>query len=384
LKKKGRIKVITRFALIIMFALLLNSGFYSRNINLYGHPLSTTVNRITNDKLSLSVVYSNLVRNGAMHFATPFPTINDSLNQTVVSLLGDSLNSSESTFEGAEFQAKFLINGDYSGNTIHSLLIGFALLFLLLKRDATKRSTYYFQATIVTSIVLYCILIKWQPWGTRLHIPVFLMGSILVGMLLDKLSVPKVGLAVFVISMFIFSIPYLLFNNTRPLVPILKQESNIRQKKLFLYSANKIDKFLRKHPDFDENLSSIKQLFYEDQSVLRMERTQLYYLSNFDYYLDYSEVARIIDDYQVSEIGLFFDNNAWEYPIWVLSGSHAGEGEIEYRHIAVDDISRTLQQEQLLLPTLVLATREFDQTIAGVEYEIILDTDNIDVLRKVD
>jgi hypothetical protein len=384
LKKPGRIKAITRFALIILFALLINSGFYFRNIKLYGHPLSTAVDRITNDNLSLSVVYSNLVRNGAMHLATPFPKINDSLNQTVVSLLGANLNSSESTFEGYEFQAKFLINGDFTGNTIHSLLIGFALLLLLLNKRSTKISAYYFQATIVTSIVLYCILIKWQPWGTRLHIPVFLMGSILVGMLLDRLSIPKVGLAVFVTGMFIFSIPYLLFNNARPLVPILKPESSIRQEKIFLYAANKIDKFLRKRPEFDENLSSIKQLFYEDQSVLRMERNKLYYLSNFDYYLDYSEVARIIDEYQVSEIGLFFDNNAWEYPIWVFSGSHAGEGEIEYRHIDVDDISRTLQQEQLLMPTLVLATREFDQTIAGVEYEIILDTDSIDVLRKAD
>ena len=384
LKNQDRIKTIIRFTLVIMFALLLNSGFYFRNINLYGHPLSTATTRITNDNISLSVVYSNLVRNGAMHLATPFPKINDSLNQTVVSMLGDSLNSSESTFDGSEFQAKFLINGDYSGNTLHSLLIGSALLFLLFKRGSLKRSTYYFQATIVTSVVLYCILIKWQPWGSRLHIPVFLMGSILVGMLLDRISIPKVGLAVFVISMFIFSIPYLLFNNTRPLVPILKPESSIRQEKIFLYTANKIDKFLRKRTGFDENLTSIKQLFYEDQSVLRMERTKLYYLSNFDYYLDYSEVARIIEEYQVSEIGLFFDSNAWEYPIWVLSGSHAGEGEIEYIHIAVDDISRTLQQEQLLLPTLVLATREFDQTIEGVEYEIILDTENIDVLRKVD
>jgi hypothetical protein len=384
LKKQRRIKRIIRFFLIIMFALLLNSGFYIRNINLYGHPLSTAVDRITNDNFSLPVVYSNLVRNGAMHFATPFPIINDSLNQTVVSLLGFRLNSSESTFEGSEFQAKFLINGDYSGNTIHSLLIGFALLFLLFNKGYTKRSTAYFQAMIVTSIVLYCILIKWQPWGTRLHIPVFLMGSILVGMLLDRLSITKVGLAFFVTGMFIFSIPYLMFNNTRPLVPILKQESSIRQKKIFLYTANKIDKFLRKFPDFNENLSSIKQLFYKDQSVLRMERTKLYYMSNSDYYQDYSEVARIIEEYQVSEIGLIFDNNAWEYPIWVLSNSHAGEGEIEYRHIAVDDISRTLQQEGLLLPTLVLATREFNQTIAGVEYEIILDTDNIDVLRKTD
>ena len=384
LKKKDRIKVIFRFALIIIFALLLNSGIYFRNINLYGHPLSTAVDRITNDNLSLSIVYSNLVRNGAMHLATPFPKINDSLNQTVVSLLGASLNSSEATFEGAVFQAKFLINGDYSGNTIHSLLIGFALFFLLLKRGSTKRSTYYFQAMIVTSVVLYCILIKWQPWGTRLHIPVFLLGSVLVGMLLDRLSIPKAVLAVFVTGMFVFSIPYLMFNNTRPLVPLLKQESSIRQKKIFLYTANKIDKFLRKHPEFDENLSSIKHLYYDDQSILRMERTKLYYLSNFDYYLDYSEVARIIDEYQVSEIGLFFDNNSWEYPLWVLSGNHAGEGEVEYRHIAVDDISKALQEEQLLLPTLVLATREFNQTIAGVEYEIILDTDNIDVLRKVD
>ena len=384
LKNQDRIKVIIRFALIIMFALFLNSGFYFRNIDLYRHPLSTAVDRITNDNLSLSVVYSNLVRNGAMHLATPFPEINDSLNQTVASLLGASLNSSEATFEGSEFQANYLINEDYSGNAIHSLMIGFALLLLLLKRGSTKRYTYYFQATIVTSIVFYCILIKWQPWGTRLHIPVFLMGSILVGMLIDRLSIPKVSLVVFVTGMFVFSIPYLLFNNARPLVPILKPESSVRQEKLFLYTANKIDKFLRKRPEFDENLSSIKQLFYEDQSILRMERNKLYYLSNFDYYLDYSEVARIIDEYQVSEIGLFFDNNAWEYPIWVFSGTHAGEGEIEFRHIAVEDISKSLQQEQLPLPTLVLATREFDQTIAGVEYEIILDTNSIDVLRKVD
>ena len=81
---------------------------------------------------------------------------------------------------------------------------------------------------------------------------------------------------------------------------------------------------------------------------------------------------------------MFLGSNDWEYPIWVLSGNHAGGGEIEFRHIAVEDISSNLQEELLAFPSLVLATREFDQTIAGVEYEIIFDTDSIDVLRKID
>ena len=55
---------------------------------------------------------------------------------------------------------------------------------------------------------------------------------------------------------------------------------------------------------------------------------------------------------------------------------------VDYEPSLRNEITKNVDNADAALELKI--DREFDQTIAGVEYEIILDTDNIDVLRKVD
>lgn len=374
--KKKKTRLVWSLGLIVVAGLAMNTGHFLRNFNLYGHPLSTANSRITTDSLSLKTTYANLTRNAAVQLATPLPKLNSWIAKVTEWSLGQNINNPDATFEATKFSVDFRINAEYSGNLIQMILLTLALILLPWMIKKRKSALYLYLMAVPFVIVLFNLSIKWQPWGSRLITPIFMLGSPLIAILIDKTISSKKWISLLTVVMFLFSVPFLLLNSTRPLVPLFKEDS-------FL-ATNTVKKFFSDHPKYYEDFSTIVAPFFKDKSVLHTERQVLYFLSDFSAYYDYRQAMKVIEEEKPLEVGLVIGSNDWEYPIWVLSGSHAGEGEIEYRHIAVEDISRKLQQEQLPLPTLILATREFDQTIAGVEYEIILDTDNIDVLRKVD
>jgi hypothetical protein len=203
-----------------------------------------------------------------------------------------------------------------------------------------------------------------------------MLGSPLIAILIDKTISSKKLISSLLVVLFLFSVPFLLLNSTRPLVPFFEDDS-------VLYT-NRVQKFFSNTPENYRIFSKIVAPFFKGRSVLHTDRKMLYFLSNFRTYYDYNRAMRVIRDENPLEVGLFLGSNDWEYPIWVFSGNHAGGGEIEFRHIAVEDISSNLQREQLAFPALVIATREFDQTINGIDYEIIFDSDSVDVLRKID
>ena len=375
-EKKKKRELVWYLGLIVAAGLAMNTGHYIRNFNLYGHPLSTATNRITTDSFSLTTTYTNLVRNAAVQLATPFPKVNNWIAKATEMSLGQNINNPEATFEGVKFSVDFQINADYSGNLIQMVLLTLALILLPWMIKKRKSTIYLYLMAVLFAIVLFNISIKWQPWGSRLITPVFMLGSPLIAIFINKMISSRKWILLLTVVMFLFSVPFLLLNSIRPLIPLFEDDS-------FLVT-NKVKEFFSDHPRYYDPFSTIISPFFKGRSILHTERQMLYFLADFSAYYDYRQAMKVIEEEKPREVGLFLGSNDWEYPIWVLSNSHAGEGEIEYRHIAVDDFSRTLQQEGLLLPTLVLATREFNQTIAGVEYEIILDTDNIDVLRKTD
>ncbi|MCJ7716282.1 MAG: glycosyltransferase family 39 protein, partial [Anaerolineales bacterium] len=375
-RKEKKNKLVWLLALIMAAGLAMNTGHFLRNYNLYGHPLSTANNRITTDNLSLTTTYANLIRNAAVQLATPLPMVNGMIVSATEWVLGQNINNTDATFEAEKFSVDFRINSDYSGNLIQMILLTLSLVLLPWMVKKKKSALFLYLMAVIAAIVLFNVSIKWQPWGSRLITPIFMLGSPLIAILIDKTISSKKLISLLVVGMFLFSVPFLLLNSTRPLVPFFEDDS-------ILYT-NWVRKFFSDNPNKYAAFSKIVAPFFKGRSILYTDREMLYFLSNFSTYYDYNRAMRFIREEQPPEVGLLLSNDDWEYPIWVFSGTHAGEGEIEFRHIDVEDISNNLQQDQLPLPTLVLATREFDQSIAGVEYEIIFDTDSIDVLRKID
>ena len=125
-------------------ALLLNLGYYLRNIGLYGSPLGPGQEapagqdwgKYTNDVLSLSTLASNVVRFLALNIG--LPGLAPRQTGWVVSLLGAlGIDASDprTTWTGQVFSVgAFGTNEDQAGNLLHLLLIAAVIIAVLLLR----------------------------------------------------------------------------------------------------------------------------------------------------------------------------------------------------------------------------------------------------------
>ena len=100
-----RIKLLPAAAAILALALVLNVGHYSRNFASFGNPLvpdrnqSQTVDEF-GPLVTPFVIYSNLVRNSALHWNVPSYELNWDIMQLMRGVFGDGLESVEGSTVG--------------------------------------------------------------------------------------------------------------------------------------------------------------------------------------------------------------------------------------------------------------------------------------------
>ncbi len=370
---KQNISLTKKLVSIVVLALLFNSGVYYRNIDLYSKPLSTGTDRITSDEVSFRGLYTNLIRNGTYQLALPFPELNRQMTRIVAGLLGEKNFSPDLTFPNTDFEIKFLINEDESGNLLHFVFLLLGLLIYPWIKDSKRNNLSAYLISILFSAVLFSLFIKWQPWGSRLHLPLFFMGAPLIGYLYDKVRGPKFINFLIVLSMVFWSIPYLTLNTTRPLVPLFSRSSSLRN-----YS---IKSFFSDRPDLYNEYSEIIAPLYKDVSVLRTDRSQQYFSSYSSIYQDYSVVMNVVNQLDEKVIGLELGNNDWEYPIWVFAGNNAIRRSPVFVHVGVENITKDLEPRFVNLPDFVISSKgDFSNFIVERNYKVIVDTPTLDLL----
>ncbi len=373
--RDNRLRLIKNFSIMIFCAFILNVGFYQRNINLYGHPLSTETGKLTIDRFSLRGVYSNLIRNGSAHLAVPVPILNERFSEIIIDHLGDSVSDQDTTFPGTKFQIRFLINGDESVNPIHLVLISIIILLFVVKREKRDLNLYTHIITVILSIILFSWLLKWQPWGSRLQLPIFVLGAPLVGYYFDKVNQSRVINFVITVSLILYCIPFVFLNSTRSLIPLFNSESPLR--------SNQVKRFFSDRPKLYAEYSEIIGPFYKDMSVLNTNRQVLYFSSSIGLYEDYQTVIAVVADLNEEYIGLDLGGNDWEYPIWVFAKSSDSEGYPNFIHVGVEDISQRLNDKPDLYPDYVISTRvPPGGWLMDNNYEIIVDTPSIDLYQR--
>ena len=302
--------------LVLVIALMLNLGFYWRNCDLYGNPLGPGEElpngdyKYTNDEFSLAVLISNVLRNAALHIGTS-PKINAELEQTISAAydaLGASISDPKTTWTGAAFRIpaiKFNENAD--GNPVHFLLIGCCALAFVSRRGQDRIAGFYI-VSLIAGFLLFCLLLKWQPWHSRLHLPLFILGSPIVGLTLATLGSRRLVYLVAAL-LIIGSLPYLVWNESRP---ILKRNN-----------------------------------------VINMPRFEQYFFASRDRYAAYSQVGELGRATACQDIGLILGIDGWEYPIWVALQQYPSLS-IHIRHVGVTNISRNLPDRDTI-PCLVIA-----------------------------
>ena len=217
-------------AIAAVIAAGIAGNHYGRNFAWFGNPFGPadlgsatgSGDSLVNERWSGRVVLSNVLRNAALHLGAPVEPWNRGIEHLVVGAhrwLGTDVFDPATT--RAYPETRYEVRGplgdpDRTGNPWHFFLIVVSAGLVLARPDpsaggARKRIAL----AVIVSALAFCVVLKWQPWHSRLHLPIFVLGSALVGLAASRTR--ALAAALIAISLLV-ALPPLLRNRLAPLV----------------------------------------------------------------------------------------------------------------------------------------------------------------------
>jgi hypothetical protein len=291
----------------IMF-LCINIGQYTRNYKVSGNFLGLDTNlseRYSNTTMSMKVLVSNLVKNVGLHIGPyPLSVLGKKSVESFHKITGIELNDPKTNYLNIAYKCPgFPNHEDSAPNLIQIILIFWAIVLFAFKLIKNKHERLHPNALYFTVLVMQCLLfsiyLKWQPWNTRLHTPLFLLfipficsvaswNKIYLSML-SKLMIPCLLYAMFLVC----------FNKSRPIITMTPLTSSIS-----LFDC----------------------------------RFKKYFSNRLEIYQDYKAVIEKIEQQNFKNIGLLIEGNDWEYPLF---GQFYGKG-MNPIHINVSNYTKDI------------------------------------------
>ena len=322
-------------SLVCLIALALNSGHFARSYRLYGSPVYGGPGWLNQDS-SISALLSNIPKNLSLHLGTRSRHINEVIDETLRSVLGKQLDNRDNNYLGIPFRiVPYRRHEDYAGNPIHLwlTLLAFALAFVWARRQFSQRNWY--AIALLLGGCLYCFCIKWQPWASRVHTPLFALAApvIVIALTQHAKGIGRYSALAGIAFMVLYSFPFALNNQTRSLL-----SNDWKQK----------------------------------------ERMQLYFTNRPELYEPYKRAMNVLEKAGAQDVGLYIGGDGWEYPFWVFAKS----GDMRFRHVGLTEQSKVLQTEASL-PAYVVATMNTDTWPERKEYSPVYASDNVSVLKRL-
>lgn len=289
-----RILWVKRLPLVLLIAFGLNTPHLARNYHLYGSPLGPTAEfgpyKYTNDGLTATALAANITRNLALHISTPSVAANRALERWIakgIQALGGDIDDPRTTWHATRFHIPAPSTHEaVAGNPAHLLLIVLTLLLILASGPIRKApDIVVYTLGLLLAFIVFCAVFRWQPWNTRLHLPLFVLWSatIATGLAWRWPRPLTLTLAVLLLAL---SGPYLLHNALRPLAP------------------------------------------------LDADRLTRYFADNSDVRPSYTLAAEFLKRLGCRYIGLdAYGAPPYEYPLLVLLGAHTGDTNV--KHVGV-------------------------------------------------
>ncbi|MFI5335607.1 MAG: ArnT family glycosyltransferase [Opitutales bacterium] len=177
-----------------LVCLVLVAPFFARNFAWYGTPLG--VHRAedggqqANTAFTPALVASNVIRDAASDLALPSPGWNKAVYQLAAKLhhwLGLSVNDQRNTLWLLGFTVDYFPSDETRTAAPFDLMaIVLAVLLAFLVRRA--RAWRWLALMVFSLGGIYCLILKWQPWGARLQLPIFVLGVLLVAGVLSAVA----------------------------------------------------------------------------------------------------------------------------------------------------------------------------------------------------
>ncbi len=305
-------------ALAVALVVSLNAGAWARNTRTYGSPLGPLCEgetRYLNETVTARAAVAGTIRNLALHLGSRDSAATQATTQRVRELLrglGADPDDPTTTWSGATFGVPDLsTHEDNAGNRVHLWLYGATLPIVLLLCAAAGRwpalarsgwrRTAAWAGLGLGAFVLFSAALKWQPWNSRLQLPLFILFAPVAARVVA--AIPWRGASALAAAGLLWAVlPWALSNKTRPVWP-------------------------------DATLTDVA-------SVFRAERDDQYFVGRARQRRWVQRAAQCIQQVRCEQIGLLAGDDDWEYPLWVMVGRGLKGRRIE--HLEVRNVSAAL------------------------------------------
>lgn len=310
----SRIPVTRKFLFALLTVLLfftLNSGHYIRNYKLFKTPIGShkqyNNTGVENEIFTLQVLTSNVIRNIAIHLQLPshkiralerIEQIEERLIENIHNMLQLEMTDPRTTLDEQPFHVSPMsTHEDLAGNLIHFILIMLCIMLICIRyRRVNQWSLVMYLCCLIFGFLLLCLYLKWNPWFSRYHLPLFVLSAPFMSVVMGK-TLPH-RLIKFIAVLLVFQSTLWVFHNyTRPIIA-----------KKNIFNTSRIEQYFKNRPELMEA---------------------------------YIVVSKEIIKNNPKKIGLIIGGDDWEYPLWVLT--NALKKGIQIRHTQVNNISSILE-----------------------------------------
>ncbi len=298
-----------QIAIPLILAMAIDLGQMLRNVQLFGNIFATGDEKYLNDAFGLQILISNMIKNISLHIFIPFSPVRAALDRSIHSIhtfLGVNIDDARLSWPGTAFSLPGsidLLAEDSAPNSVHLLAIAATIVICLTWRRLRKQQILliYILLTLV-AFLLFCLLLKWQPWHSRLHLSLFVLFAAPVGIVLANLPQRRLVNSIAVL-LIISSLPWCLFGRSRPLIARLEPLAHGRIENVF--NTSEVDRYFANQPSIRE---------------------------------PYIGATDFVKSQNCKSIGLALQPDTWEYPFWVLLQKDTNQN-IYINHVNPQNIS---------------------------------------------
>lgn len=372
LKKKNSIKYIPFYAIIaILIIILINFGYFSQNQKTDGSILASSqknslVSLIMVDTISPKLLITNVLKNTFMELDFDFKDQYDNktvehfaLNvlKTIQKKLEINVDDPSISYQSMPFAlVTGIYNEDVSGNHWLILLSIISILLIIIRLIIIRRVNISIKYSIISifSFIILSIVLKWQPWITRLLTPSLVLLSLVPVIAIEEFishgKWKRVLTLIVVIFISIGSIQPLLLQSGQPLLlgGFLNAREIVPEK-----SGQKILKYLDKYIPASETYSSYKE-----------DPNSLYFYNRMNEYTAYKNLINYVKENDFKEIGIIVGEDTYEYPLWI----YLKTSETEIKHINVSNISKIYEDPSFIPECIIVINNDFYNGSDNVKY----------------
>ena len=205
----------------------------------------------SNETKSPAAVVSNAIRNIGMHLPTPFAPLNAfnlALVKRLHDVIGIDMNDPRTSYMGGLPPDNFDINKpryheDKGGNLLHAVLLILSVAIVLTAPGISDARGRVYALCLVAAFVLFCAKLKWQPWGSRLQLPLFVLGAPLIAVTISALGprIARVATAFILVA----CLPWVFFNETRSLLQRPTRKAFWNTEEPTVFNTSREDQYFR-------------------------------------------------------------------------------------------------------------------------------------------